>query len=80
VQVCDQLGDAMAAAKGTVRRVLKLGKLMLAMEARNQIADGLPRSKVREHLRNRRPERRSHRKTRRGSRGNRWAGRHAKKC
>jgi hypothetical protein len=65
-QIVDQLGVALSAAKGNARRVLKLAKLMLAMEARNQLADGLPRSKVREHLRNRRPERRSHRDTWRG--------------
>jgi hypothetical protein len=58
LQIVDQLGAAIAAAKGNTRRILKVGKLMLAMEARNQVADGLPRSKTREHLRKRYPVRR----------------------
>jgi hypothetical protein len=42
LQIVDQLGAVLSAAKGNARRVLKLCKLMLALEARNQIADGAP--------------------------------------
>jgi hypothetical protein len=58
VQIVDQIDAALAAAAGNPRRVVRLGRLMLAMEARNQIADGLPRSKVRELLRKRQPVKR----------------------
>jgi hypothetical protein len=58
LQIVDQLGAALAAAKNNTRRLIKVGKLLLAMEARNQIADGLPRSRTRELLRTRFPVKR----------------------
>jgi hypothetical protein len=67
LQIIDQLGPALAAAEGNPRRIVKLGKLMLAMEARKQIADGLPLSKVREQLRKRYP-------VKRRPRTHRWGG------
>ena len=48
----------MAAAAGNPRRVIKLARLALAMDARNQLADGMPPSKLRDLLRNRYPVKR----------------------
>src|SRR5688572_27023368 len=61
-QICAQLGDAMDAAGDNPRRILKVAKLALAMEATNLILRGVPSSRVRPRLRRREPERRGPRR------------------
>ena len=60
-QICEQLPAALELAsadvdRGNFRRLLKLGKLMLVMEATNQVADGIAKKRVRPRLRRRYPD------------------------
>lgn len=66
-QICDQLGPAIELARteansGRCRRILKIAKLMLVMEASNMIDEGCPRNCVTPRLRKRYPERRQARR------------------
>ena len=66
-QICDQLGPAIKLAsaeanQGNARRLLKIAKLMLVMEASNMIDEGRPRKRVTPRLRKRYPDRRQARR------------------
>jgi hypothetical protein len=57
-QITSQLGSALAAAGDDPRRILRVAKLMLAMEATNLVIEGVPLSRVQPRLRRRRREQR----------------------
>jgi hypothetical protein len=63
-QICAQLGDALDAAGDSPRRILKVAKLAMAMEATNLVIKGVPLSRVQPRLSRRRRE---HRRPRRSS-------------